>query len=272
MTDYDRIAKVIRYVDDHREQQPDLDTLAAVVLLSASHFHRLFSRWAGITPKDFLQYLTLTDARRRLLAGNSVLDSAIESGLSGPGRLHDLCIRLEAASPGEIKAGGVGLVLRAGVADTPFGNCLIAESSRGICHLSFFGPLELSDHWKKLAGLWPNAEIVRSDERAVELCEMMFNKGSHFGQPLKAYVRGTVFQVKVWQALLRIPEGKLVSYGHLAALVGDSKASRAVGTAVGCNPVGFLIPCHRVIRESGEIGGYAWGAERKRAIQVWECE
>jgi AraC family transcriptional regulator of adaptative response/methylated-DNA-[protein]-cysteine methyltransferase len=270
MTDYDRIAKVIRYIDEHRLEQPVLETLADVVGLSSSHFHRLFSNWAGITPKDFLQCLTLSDAKRRLLNGNSVLDAALDSGLSGPGRLHDLCVSLEAATPGEIKAGGAGWEIRAGVADCPFGCCLIAESPRGICHLSFFQPLELSNHWEKLKDKWPSAELIRDDKRAKVLSRQIFNKDFQPLEPLKAYVKGTTFQVKVWKALLKIPEGKLVSYGQLASLIGKPKASRAVGTAVGSNAIGFIIPCHRVIRETGAVGGYAWGSERKQAIHVWE--
>ncbi|MDF7823808.1 methylated-DNA--[protein]-cysteine S-methyltransferase [Pontiellaceae bacterium B12227] len=272
MTDYERIARVIRYIEEHRETQPNLETLARIVGLSASHFHRLFSGWAGITPKDFLQCLTLSDARRRLQEGKSVLDAALDSGLSGPGRLHDLCVNLEAATPGEIKTGGKGWIIQAGIAESPFGNCLIAESPRGICHLSFFQPLEVSSHWKKLESRWPHAELVKDDMRAHELCSMIFKPDFRAQEPLKAYVKGTAFQVKVWRALLEIPEGKLLSYGQLAARVGNSKASRAVGTAVGQNPIGFLIPCHRVIRETGAVGGYAWGTERKRAILVWENE
>ncbi|MDF7801551.1 methylated-DNA--[protein]-cysteine S-methyltransferase [Pontiellaceae bacterium B1224] len=272
MSDYERIAKVIRYINEHREQQPNLDCLAAVAGLSASHFHRLFSRWAGITPKDFLKCLTLSDAKQRLREGNSVLDSAIESGLSGPGRLHDLCIRMEAATPGEIKTGGAGWIIKGGVAETPFGDCLVAVNSRGICHLSFFQALEFSTHWKNLEQRWPHASLERDDRVAGELCGRIFGKELHAKEPLKAYVKGTDFQVKVWQALLQVPEGQLVSYGHLARFVESPGASRAVGTAVGTNPIGFLIPCHRVIRETGAQGGYRWGTERKRAIQVWESQ
>lgn len=264
MSDYDRIAKVIRYIEDHRDAQPDLSTLASVVNLSPSHFHRLFSRWAGITPKDFLQSLTLEHARVRLKEGQGVLDAALDVGLSGPGRLHDLCVHLEAATPGEIKAGGAGWTLHAGIAESPFGECLIAEGPRGICYLSF------SNDWKHLKQHWPKAELVPNDQRAEDLAKLIFRKDFQPLEPLRAYVRGTAFQVKVWRALLKIPEGRLVSYGRIADWVGKSGASRAVGSAVGRNLIGYLIPCHRVIRESGEMGGYAWGAERKRAIQVWE--
>lgn len=264
MNDYDRIAKVIRYIEEHREEQPDLDTLASEVGLSPSHFHRLFARWAGITPKDFLQSLTLEHARRLLQEGASVLDASYGSGLSGPGRLHDLCVNLEAASPGEIKSGGAGWEIRVGTAESPFGECLIAESPRGICHLSF------GSDFQRLEKDWPKAELVRDGKRAGELASRIFRIDSCLTGPLKAYVKGTAFQVKVWRALLEIPEGALTSYGRLAQRIGEPKASRAVGTAVGNNPIGYLIPCHRVIRETGAVGGYAWGIERKKAVQAWE--
>ncbi len=268
MNDYDRIAKVIRYIEEHRKEQPDLDTLAAVVELSPSHFHRLFSRWAGLTPKEFLKCLTLEHARDLLREGHSVLDSALAAGLSGPGRLHDLCIRLEAATPGEIKAGGAGWEIRAGIAESPFGSCLIAESPRGICHLSF------SNDWKRLQQDWPHAQMVRDDQRAAERAEQIFNDApqsrSAASSELRLFVKGTEFQLKVWRALLEIPPGRLVSYGRMAERIGNPNASRAVGSAVGRNPIGYLIPCHRVIREGGGIGGYAWGTERKRAIQLRE--
>ena len=273
MNDYDRIATVIRYIEEHRQEQPHLDMLADLVGLSSSYFHRLFSDWAGITPKNFMQCLTMSDARSRLLKGNSVLEAALESGLSGPGRLHDLCLNLESATPGDIKAGGAGWTIRAGVAETPFGSCLIAESLRGICHLSFFQPSEESSNpWKTLEAQWPNAEFTRNDEWAGVFCKKVFQqRRTHASKSsLKLFVKGSAFQVKVWRALMQIPDGALVSYSQLAKLVGNPKASRAVGTAVGHNSIGFLIPCHRVIRESGAIGGYAWGADRKRAIQVWE--
>jgi AraC family transcriptional regulator of adaptative response/methylated-DNA-[protein]-cysteine methyltransferase len=292
MTDYDRIAHVIRFIEEHRDEQPDLHSLAAAVGLSPSHFHRMFSSWAGITSKEFLQCLTLEHARLLLKEGSSVLDAALGSGLSGPGRLHELTIKLEAATPGEIKDGGAGWTIRAGYADTPFGHCLIAESPRGICHLSFeYDPLlhsgSFGGHGERIEADWPNAEIVRDDRRARELTDLIFMEGRVPPRPhaqtdtgpggtgpsnkLRLFVRGTDFQVKVWRALLRIPEGKLVSYGHLAGLIGKPKASRAVGSAVGNNPIGFLIPCHRVIRETGAIGGYRWGTARKQAIQIWEA-
>ncbi|MDF7807073.1 methylated-DNA--[protein]-cysteine S-methyltransferase [Pontiellaceae bacterium B12219] len=270
MSDYDRIAKVIHYLDEHQHEQPDLRTLAGVADLSVPHFHRLFSRWAGVTPKDFLQCLTLNSAKQRLFEGNSVLDSALESGLSGPGRLHDLCVSIDAASPGEIKTGGRGWKIVAGIVDSPFGKCLIAESPRGICHLSFFQSLECSNRWKVLVDEWPHAELIRDDTRAAVLGRTIFVEGGRQGA-LKLFLKGTPFQIKVWRALVQIPEGQCVSYGKLAGGIGNTGASRAVGSAVGKNSIAFLIPCHRVIRETGIIGGYRWGTVRKRAMLAWEA-
>jgi len=272
MSDYDRIAKVIRYIEEQRDDQPDLATLAAMVDLSPSHFHRLFSRWAGITPKGFLQCLTLDFARQQLVEGQSILNAALDAGLSGPGRLHDLCVHLEAASPGEIKAGGAGWEIIAGIGESPFGHCLIAESPRGVCHLSF------TNNWERLVQDWPHADLIRDDQRAEIMARQIFRRDcSATGRsspirPLTLFVKGTEFQIKVWRALLQIPEGTLVSYGQLARFMGQPRASRAVGSAIGRNPVGFLIPCHRVIRETGLVGGYAWGSGRKRAIQFWEAK
>lgn len=266
MTDYDRIATVIRYIDAHREEQPDLATLAAVVGLSPSRFHRLFGQWAGITPKAFLQCLTLEYARAALRRGESVLNASFEAGLSGPSRLHDLAVTLEAASPGEIKSGGAGWAITAGSADTPFGRCLIAKGPRGICHLSF------ADEWDRLSFDWPKATLVRDDAAAKRWVASIFLRTADSPiPPLKLFLRGTEFQVRVWRALLRIPAGTFTSYRTLAASLGKPNASRAVGTAVGQNAIGYLIPCHRVIRETGMLGGYRWGLERKRAMHAWEA-
>ncbi len=271
MSDYERIAKVIRSLDQSFTEQPDLTALAKKAGLSPFHFHRLFSSWAGITPKDFLQCLTLTHVKEKLREGRSVLDTALDSGLSGPGRLHDLCVQLEAASPGEIKSGGKGWRIRAGFAPSPFGNCLIAESPRGICHLSFVDSGKSKEAWKELQQEWPQAQWIRSDARAKKLVAGIFKgRVRPSSRSLRVFVKGTAFQVKVWRALLRIPAGKLVAYGNIAKAAGHSKAVRAAGTAVGDNPVAFLIPCHRVIRETGVIGQYRWGRERKSAILGWE--
>ena len=229
-------------------------------------------RWAGITPKDFLQYLTLSHAKNALRAGHSVLDSALDSGLSGPGRLHDLCVNLEAASPGEVKSGGDGWRIRAAFADTPFGFCLIGESTRGICHMSFVDNKDRPLAENSIRTDWPRAEIVWDAEVSGLLTDV-FRDPTEACSPtsLKAIVKGTTFQVRVWRALLQIPAGALTSYGQLAESLGDRKAARAVGTAVGRNPLAWLIPCHRVIRETGVFGDYRWNPTRKLAIVAWEA-
>jgi AraC family transcriptional regulator of adaptative response/methylated-DNA-[protein]-cysteine methyltransferase len=271
MDAYTRIAHVIRYLDRHRTEQPDLATLARAVGLSPSHFHRLFSAWAGITPKDFLQCLTLDHARALLRRGDSVLDAALASGLSGPGRLHDLCVNLDAATPGEVKSGGAGWTLTLGFADSPFGTCLVAVGPRGVCHLAF---VESADGEAELAALqtaWPRAGLQRDDLAAARLAQGIFAQPPPQAQaPLRAFVQGTAFQVRVWRALLAVPPSSLVSYGRLAAALGQPGAARAVGNAVAQNPLAFLIPCHRVIRETGAVGQYRWGTERKRALLAWE--
>lgn len=272
MHDYERIARIIRYLDTHQAEQPDLAALAGRAGLSPFHFHRLFTRWAAVTPKDFLQCLTLEHARAALRAGEGVLETAIAAGLSGPGRLHDLCVSLEAASPGEIKSGGAGWTLTGGFAETPFGRALIGESPRGLCHLSFIGTGEAGPAWEGLRADWPGARLRRDDDAAGVLAARVFARGGDAAKPpaLRALVRGTAFQVRVWRALLRIPPGALISYGRLAAALGAPGAARAVGAAVGGNSLAYLIPCHRVIRETGAMGGYRWGVERKRAILAWE--
>jgi AraC family transcriptional regulator, regulatory protein of adaptative response / methylated-DNA-[protein]-cysteine methyltransferase len=272
MNDYERIARVIRHLDAHHVEQPDLAALAGHLGLSPFHFHRLFSSWAGVTPKDFLQCLTLAHAKKLLRDGENVFEAALAVGFSGPGRLHDLCVSLEAASPGEVKSGGRGWQLVAGFAETPFGECIVGESPRGICHFAF---VEGEDRRGALAALreaWPEAGCVRDDRAAARVAVAIFRRPTaQGGRPsLRAFVTGTPFQVRVWEALLRIPRGALVTYGRLAAAIGQPSAARAVGSAVGQNPVACLIPCHRVIRETGLIGGYRWGPVRKRALVAWE--
>jgi len=272
MNDYERIALVIHYLDERHTEQPDLATLAEYVGLSHSHFHRLFSAWAAITPKDFLQCLTLSHARELLRKGKSVLDVALISGLSGPGRLHDLCVTLEAASPGELKSGGEGWTISAGFADSPFGRCLVGESPRGICHLSFVESEDGGAEWVELLENWPQARLHRDDSAASLLADRVFERPSrsHSRPALRAFVQGSEFQVRVWRSLLQLQPGTLVSYGRLASALDRPGAARAVGTAVGRNPLAYLIPCHRVIRETGVIGDYRWGRVRKRAMLAWE--
>jgi AraC family transcriptional regulator, regulatory protein of adaptative response / methylated-DNA-[protein]-cysteine methyltransferase len=272
MNDYDRIANIIRYLDDHHTEQPDLAALAARVGLSPFHFHRLFSSWAGVTPKDFLQCLTVAHVKESLRKGESILGTALDTGLSGPGRLHDLCVNLEAASPGELKSGGARWAIAGGFGASPFGICLVAESPRGICHLSFVEAGKEIEAWAGLEKEWPNARLHRHNAAAADLIKKIFaDPGDRTSsRPLRAFVRGTTFQVRVWRALLQIPSGGLTTYGRVAAAIGSPSAARAVGTAVGSNPVSYLIPCHRVIRETGVLGNYRWGPGRKRAMVAWE--
>jgi len=270
VNDYERIARIIEYLDAHHVEQPDLHQLAGLVHLSTFHFHRLFSSWAGVTPKDFLQCLTVAHARDLLRNGESVMGAALDAGLSGPGRLHDLCVNLEAATPGEVKSGGEGMDLGYGLSQTPFGSWLVAESPRGLCHLSFID--DPDDATARLKEDWPRARLMRDDPLAERLADDVFDESQRkTGQaPLRAFVRGTPFQVRVWRALLRIPRGALTSYGRLAEFVGHPSAARAVGNAVGDNPLAWIIPCHRVIRETGIVGNYRWGRVRKRVALAWE--
>jgi AraC family transcriptional regulator of adaptative response/methylated-DNA-[protein]-cysteine methyltransferase len=271
MNDYERIARVIRYLNEHHAEQPDLADLAKQARLSPFHFHRLFSAWAGVTPKDFLQCLTLAHVKESLQNGKSILDSALDAGLSGPGRAHDLCVNLEAASPGEMKSGGAGWTLIAGFTETPFGKSLIAESPRGICHLAFFEPGSTEAAWAELHENWPNAGVRRNDSSAAKLAAQIFTRPvRHLRPALRAFVQGTPFQLRVWRALVQIPPGHLTSYGRIAVSLDMPGAARAVGSAVGANSLAYLIPCHRVIRETGVIGDYRWGSVRKRALLVWE--
>ena len=272
MNDYERVAGVIRYLDQHHTDQPDLTELARGAGLSPFHFHRLFSAWAGVTPKDFLQCLTLEHVKALLRDGESVLDAALNVGLSGPGRLHDLCVTLEAASPGELKSEGAGTKISYGFANTPFGEALIAETTRGICHLSFINGQGRSEARELLSNQWPAAMLRRNDQRTEELSASIFTKPPQ-DKPrprLRAFVRGTSFQVQVWRALLRVPTGSLTTYGRLSTVIGQPNAARAVGSAVGANPIAFVIPCHRVIRETGALGHYHWDPIRKRAMIGWE--
>lgn len=267
MNDFERVARVIRFLDGHYREQPGLAELAHAAGLSESHFHRLFQRWAGVTPKDFLQCLSLEHARRRLRESASVLDAALEVGLSGPGRLHDLSVTLEAATPGEMKSGGEGMRVDWGLGESPFGRCSVGWTSRGFCHLAF---VESADEGAAMIGQeWPRAVLHRDDASAGRQLEAVFYSEPS-RQGLRAYVRGTPFQVKVWRTLLNIPEGGVVSYRTLASAVCGPNAARAVGAACGSNSLAYLIPCHRVIRETGIVEGYRWGTVRKKAMLARE--
>jgi AraC family transcriptional regulator of adaptative response/methylated-DNA-[protein]-cysteine methyltransferase len=271
MNDYERIAQVIRLLDKRHDAQPSLEQMAAVVGLSESHFHHLFRRWAGVTPKDFLQCLTAEFAKQRLRESTSVLEAALAAGLSGPSRLHDLMVTLEAASPGEWKSQGAGVRIHWGISESPFGRCSIAWNTRGVCHLGFLDAGRRNGEHAELTADWAAAERVRDDRNAQRQCDGIFSRAPGARTRLSALVRGTQFQVKVWRALLQVPPGCLTSYSQIARTIGEPRAVRAVGRACGQNPVAYLIPCHRVIRETGIVQGYRWGTARKRAILAWEA-
>jgi AraC family transcriptional regulator of adaptative response/methylated-DNA-[protein]-cysteine methyltransferase len=265
-TSYRRIEKVIAHIDRHHERQPDLGELARVADLSVFHFSREFRRWAGLSPTRYLRTLSLSAAKRELDDRGSVLTAAWAAGLSGGGRLHDLFVQFDAVTPGEYKAGGSGMRLRYGFADSPFGRILAAVSERGLAYLAFVDGSE-ARALAELEGRWPRAETSRDDAMSARIARQVFSERG--GRIVLAPV-GTNFQVKVWQALLDLGSRGPTSYGALAAAIGSPGASRAVGQAVGANPVAWLIPCHRVLRGDGGLGGYHWGVERKRAILAWE--
>lgn len=269
--DYDRVERALQFLEGSSPNQPSLNELASHVGLSEFHMQRLFTRWAGISPKRFMQVQTLHHAKEALDGARSVLDGTYSAGLSSSGRLHDLFVSLEAVTPGEYRTGGTGLRIDAGFHDTPFGECLIALTERGICGLSFVEG-ERDASWSDLEQRWPGASVTESSRRTTNVAQEIFEPlGARSGRPLALLVRGTNFQVQVWNALLRIPAGRFAAYEDIAHAIGSPKAMRAVGTAVGRNPIAFLIPCHRVIRASGAIGGYRWGLPRKRAMIAWEA-
>ena len=270
--DYRRIEQAIAYLEEHALEQPSLDEVAEHIGLSSYHFQRLFKSWAGVSPKRFLQYLTIENAKKLLRESTSILDTALDVGLSGPSRLHDLFMSVEAMTPGEFKAQGKDLLISYGFHATPFGECLLAVTPRGICRLAFVDPEARSVVLNELQETWREATLVENQNAGKDAIKTIFDQTRGQAQtPLKILLRGTNFQVKVWEALLRIPEGTVVSYGFLANAVGHPGAHRAVGTAAGHNPVAYLIPCHRVLRTNGEIGGYHWGTTRKRAILAREA-
>lgn len=269
-SDYARIEKALAFIAERAEEQPELDAIAAAAGLSAFHFQRLFTRWVGVSPKKFLQFLTLERAKSCLADSASILDAAYASGLSAPSRLHDLFVAHEAVTPGEFKRRGEGLEIAYGWANSPFGDALILTTERGICGLAF----ELDDgRAATLADMkarWPQARFVEDEARVARLARAIF--APRRGDRLDLVLYGSPFQIKVWEALLRIPAGALVSYDAVAAAVfGSARGSRAVGAAVGDNPISYLIPCHRVIRKSGAINAYHWGQPRKLALIGWEA-
>jgi AraC family transcriptional regulator of adaptative response/methylated-DNA-[protein]-cysteine methyltransferase len=274
MTDYERIEKVIRHLKEHYVEQPDLRTLAGIAQVSEFHFHRLFSRWAGITPKALVKFLTAKHAKALLRESQSVLDASLDSGLSGPSRLHDLLVSVDAVSPGEFKNYGEGMEIRYGFHSTPFGSCLIGATARGNCHLSFLDRDSTSRRASVLRELksdWPKAVLRHHPQSTRQLASQIFDRGvTSRTEKIPVLLVGTPFRLKVWEALLKIPFGSVLSYHDVARSIGAPNACRAVGAAVGKNPVAYLIPCHRVIRETGIVGDYRWGQARKLAMLAWE--
>jgi AraC family transcriptional regulator of adaptative response/methylated-DNA-[protein]-cysteine methyltransferase len=268
-SDAERVERAIRFLDTHYREQPSLDEVASAVGLSPYHFQRVFKRWAGVTPKRFLQFLTVEHAKAALAEGRSTLEASWDAGLSGPGRLHDLFVAVEAVTPGEFKDNGCGLTIRYGFANSPFGTALIALTDRGICGMAFTEEAESQGALDTLERRWRGARWQRDDEAAGNTASTIFTDREH--SRLTLQLNGTNFQIKVWEALLRIPPGTLVSYGDVARGIGHPDALRAVGTAVGQNPIAYLIPCHRVIRSTGAFGNYRWGAARKKAMVGWEA-
>ncbi len=271
-TDYAIVRRAIAYISEHWRAQPDVDKIAEAAGVSSADLHRLFRRWAGLTPKAFLQALTLDHARALLRESASVLDAAYEVGLSGPGRLHDLFVTHEAMSPGEWKAGGAGLTIQYGFHPSPFGTALVMATPRGLAGLAFADPGEEDAALADMRGRWPKAAYVQDQAATAPLARRVFDPGEwRPDRPLRIVMIGTDFEVRVWETLLGIPMGRATTYSDVAEKVCSRKAARAVGAAVGKNPLCFVVPCHRVIGRSGDLTGYHWGLTRKRAIIGWEA-
>ncbi len=265
--DYARIEQAIRYIEANAQRQPDLNEVAAQVGLSEYHFQRLFTRWAGISPKRFLQFLTRENAKALLARSGNLLDATYAAGLSSPGRLHDLFVQTEAVTPGEYKSKGAGVEIAYGFHPTPFGECLLALTGRGICFLAFVEAGRPSA-LEALKQSWPNAVLAELPSRTAPVVDQIFSSGS--AAPIPVHLRGTNFQIKVWEALLRLPPGAVTTYQALAEQVHSPGAARAVGNAVAHNPLAYLIPCHRVLQKTGHFGNYRYGSARKKAILGWE--
>ena len=269
-TDYNRIATAITYIKENFKDQPSLESIAEQVHLSPFHFQKMFSDWAGVSPKKFLQYISLAYAKNILKEKQaSLFDAAFETGLSGTSRLHDLFMKIEGMTPGEYKNGGELLRINYSFSETPFGNVIIASTKKGICYLAFYD--DKNQAFEKLHAIFANAAYEQLTDIHQANALSFFSKNWDDAAKIKLHLKGTPFQVKVWEALLKIPMGKLSTYSAIARSINNVKASRAVGTAVGDNPVAFLIPCHRVIRSTGEFGNYHWGSVRKTAMIGWEA-
>jgi AraC family transcriptional regulator of adaptative response/methylated-DNA-[protein]-cysteine methyltransferase len=269
-TDFDRIKNAIGYIQENFKEQPGLEEIAEFIHLSPFHFQKLFTEWAGVSPKKFLQYITIGHAKKILKENSATLfETAVESGLSGTSRLHDLFVNIEGMTPGEYKNGGETLQINYSFAESPFGNILVASTTKGICYMAFTENAEIA--FEEMRSLFPNADYRQMTDLLQQNVLQIFTQDwKKIGQ-VKLHLRGTEFQLKVWETLLKIPMGQLTTYGSLAKELENPKASRAVGSAVGDNPVAFLIPCHRVIQSTGVLGNYHWGSNRKAAMIGWEA-
>jgi AraC family transcriptional regulator of adaptative response/methylated-DNA-[protein]-cysteine methyltransferase len=272
LRDYDSVRRAIAFISEHWRAQPTIESMADAAAVTPDELHQLFRRWAGLTPKAFMQALTLDHAKGLLRDSASVLDAALDSGLSGPGRLHDLFVTHEAMSPGEWKNGGAGMTLRFGFHPSPFGTAIVIASGRGLAGLAFADPGEEQAALADMQRRWPRATYVEDHAATASLAQRIFDtKLWRADQPLRVILIGTDFEVRVWETLLKIPMGHAVSYSDIAAKIKSPKASRAVGAAVGKNPVSFVVPCHRALGKSGALTGYHWGVTRKQAMIGWEA-
>lgn len=266
---FNRIAEAISYIKANFKTQPGLEEIAEQVSLSPFHFQRLFSEWAGTTPKRFLQYISIGYAKEMLKKDQSLFDTALETGLSGTGRLHDLFVNIEGMTPGEYKNGGENLQINYSFAESPFGDVIVASTPKGICHIAFYDDDKIA--FANLQYQFPAAKYQQLLDKEQQNALYIFSHDWSKLHQIKLHLKGTDFQLKVWEALLKIPMGKLATYGNIAKQLQNPNASRAVGTAIGDNPVAFLVPCHRVIQSSGALGGYHWGVNRKTAMIGWEA-
>ena len=267
--DYSRIEKAIAYINHNFREQPSLEEISTAVNMSPFHFQRLFSEWAGVSPKKFLQYVSLRYAKHLLQRNTTLMNVSNEIGLSSSSRLHDLFINIEGMTPGEFKNGGAGLTINYSFRESPFGNIIIASTNKGVCYIHFQNNESVA--LRDLKACFPSAVYHQAEDKYQKDALLIFQKNGGQTDPIKLHLRGTRFQIKVWESLLKIPKGGLSTYGDIAKKIGNPKAARAVGTAIGANPIAFLIPCHRVIQSNGKFGGYMWGAEKKMAIIGWEA-
>ncbi len=267
---YTRIAKAIEYIQKNFKEQPNLDEIAEKINLSPFHFQRLFTDWAGVSPKKFLQFISVEHAKKILANSQStLLETAYKTGLSGTGRLHDLFVKIEGMTPGEYKNKGKNLIIKYSYAESTFGRILVASTHKGICHIGFSDNKEIA--FEELKKRFPNASFIHQTDEIQQNTIQIYKQDWSKINEIKLHLKGTYFQLKVWEALLKIPTGNLTTYGNIAKSINKPNASRAVGTAIGKNPIAFLIPCHRVIKSTGVLGDYMWGATRKTAIIGWEA-